>query len=601
MSDRNEETLAESVEGNGTGGTTSTSAVMESIDSFIDSLPSTMGEKANVEHRPKYSALTSIAIESLSESTESGAVNVSVINVSDQVDEDCRSDKMAPQSVETDIADLPVDGMSNSHPELSNDQNQTLPINTVGLRETPLDVRVAIGPFAVMCKKHYLELRRVPEDKDAPPMEISDGDKKDLSESLTAEHSPFAFPTSSRDDSNLIADDIPTGARTMVQEASQLANQLVSSHGGADDVQLSRPYISRTLDEVKDATRKWFLTEQNRGVSPPESDNMTDFFSLQFNETSLSTIALWVAGGPKRKCASTTVRYRPIVDTRFRICSVCHMIGHHEVECQNLSPELTMQFSKSITTSDDEHAQQNNLFQKKYDVTIEICDGYLIEQRSREETLDGRFSKSGVATSNDPNIERPTKITNRTFEMDGFTIKEGGSIESLSKPTIMDDALPSPTPDNQLARIRKGCLVTWCVNTDDARSNDFPNANVLAVGTVADLDKDLSRVQVRFIRFLEPKNHGMARKRKYPAIEPFVWVPVKSLHYVDERNRLLLTDNTPTRKKKGRMQKKPIKNKQDKLATKSNKNKRELANPAKSQRLKTGPSKRPRTSKSGMF
>ena len=505
----------------------------------------------------------------------------------------------------------------------SHRQNTSVPIQS---RESPREIRLSMGPYAVFCPDHYVQHHYVPDESGTGPVTVSNN-YNGLSEySSDTEQRQTLFLPSSPNGFNMIVDKVNVdNSASENDDMNQPANEEMEDYDYADiHHQLNPPYISRSLVEVENATKNWYLSEQNRNLSVSQPTETTDFFSLQFNETSLSTIALWVAGGPKRKCGLNTTLYRPIVDTRFRVCCICHRFGHYEVECQRIRPEQTMKFSQWMTNGEngDEGTPSttNDVFQKKYDITVEMCDGYLIEQRSQEEVQDVRFSKVGKPTAanmasegfSGPNIivHAATTCTSRQFEIDDIVIQEGETLESLSQqPTSYNgSALPSPMLDNKQARINKGCLVTWSVNMDGT-CTDFPG--VLAVGTVAEVDTDAGRVrvQVNFLQTIEPKINGITRQRELPNIDTLIWVPAKFLYYVDGRNYLLPTDNIPVRKKR-KYTKVTVARKaktHDKPATTKLKNtgKRHLAHrlqlPARPERVEVGPSKLARVSKRGKF
>jgi hypothetical protein len=644
---------------------------------------------------------------------------------------------------------------------------------------TSLEIRQSMGPFAVVCAKHYIKRRRVPDNenmKHSPNNHNSNDDDHDeklydirrnlngpecrvaaesldhnhnRNYSMSAQSSPFVGPTycnlflpSSHYENSTLRDILvdettnfdTNGSRIVVREGtnSNTYEEINQNDGYGQGINqfredptvneidyppppplpppLQRPYVARTLMEVEEATRNWFLAEQQQQqgggeeeeprsrMDPSPKDITTELVSLQFNETSLSTIALWVAGGPKRKCISatttnnnsinnnnshnhhsntttaTTTLYRPIVDTRFRMCGICHLFGHYEIECQQITPELTLQFGQAIANGAKQDKQlsetiKQDIFSKEYNVTIEICDGYLIEQRTEEELFDERFYRpltghrsnnntNAVTTSSvdyvDPNIVSPphtttsstcpipeTAMTKHTSscEIDDFIIYEGDTLESLvgeKSVTIQDDVndqnnaitlLPksesTTTATTTFAQIPNGCLVAWVVHpqnyTIDSCINDTTdtddNKNVtLAIGTVADIDTHRQEVQIHFLYIIEPTVDAVVmtkmKKRIIPLIDPLVWVPIKSLYYVDGRNHLLPTDNVPTRKRRKYVKQKHLRKAiNDKLinSTKVSRSSLEsLPSPpgtpdAKAERSDKGPSKRPWSTKRGMY
>ena len=617
----------------------------------------------------------------------------------------------------------------------STDRNAMMCPDPTSARDstTPRDIRLAMGPYAIVCTHHYLERRRVPDIHEKEqhgntedvsvtnPMvvvvtgsEPNDDDTRTASEtypiasrlpSMSFLPSSLEHKTTASSLPPMVEDDINTNhiieattatskriSETKTQENEDDDDQIVDqpsddTHNDDDDADrlvtiLNRPsYVARTLVQVEAATRNWFLTEQSRvpsSPSPPDHPQYTtDFFPLQFNETSLSTIALWVAGGPQRKTCvpnhhhhhnnnnnnNNTTVYRPIVDTRFRNCSICHMFGHYEVECQKITPELSIQFSQAITNARNNHKNDDTdsknteqplfatkhdvLFQKKYDITIEICDGYLIEQRSQEEALDERFHptqpqhhatnhhRTNVGVVGDPNIvptaSSPSPSMTRIMapppivEIDDFILHEAETLESLLKPEMSvnatTNASPTPKLTQTLARIQKGCLVTWNINTaeeDGTHNTDAAvTTSVMAIGTVVDMDTEMDQIQVHFLRIIEPIN-TMTRKRLLPStMDPLVWVPIQSLYYVDGRNQLCPTDHIPTRKRRKYVKQKDLKktlgdqrpqtthtaaittNATTTTKIKSKKKKYLVTHPKLPTKVKGGPSKRPRDTKRG--
>jgi hypothetical protein len=400
-------------------------------------------------------------------------------------------------------------------------------------RETSRATLLSMGPYAIYCDKHYASRPHmaINRRRTSPPT----GDVVDDSSVVLIDPSGSTFVPAA--DVETIAQ--PRESKAFLEHTSSPPNRL---------------YISRTRQQLEDATKNWF-TRENRivasaaesGSSYPQPKESIDLFSLKYNEATVSTIAAWVAGGPTRKRVTPTF-LRPIVDTRFRSCNVCGMYGHYEVECQSLTPDLMIKLSRVISGEASLTNEYGTMKIKKhdYDVMIEVCDGFFIEQQSSDK-VDAvqKYIKDVHNVFETP--AQGTQCTSKDrlenqIEIDCFWIREGPAGELPSNPE--SPVLPIPEPLRALIQV--GSLVTWFVK-ERSDNNTFVPETILA-GTVAKIEADLGRVQVKVLRviFAESKsveNYGVSAET-YGSLGVLVWVCASSLYLVDEQNQVLQSSNS---------------------------------------------------------
>jgi hypothetical protein len=174
-----------------------------------------------------------------------------------------------------------------------------------------------------------------------------------------------------------------------------------------------------------------------------------------------------------------------------------------------------------------------------------------IEQRSRE-VGKGTLIGTGPASKNAPlnsvkaSLQQHSRDKN-LLEIDGFVIKEDETMESFTNPI----SVHLPCTERTSADIQSGCIVTWIVQTDLSNTSPF---GTLAVGMVSALDNVLNRVQVKVLRIIDQTNRVTNRKlslnQQLPMVDTLVWIPSASLYRVKGRNRVLLTEHVPIKKKR---------------------------------------------------
>jgi hypothetical protein len=383
-------------------------------------------------------------------------------------------------------------------------------------RETSHTPLLSIGPYVTHCSKHYGE---------RPHMSSDQTGVDDSWEMLNPSGSAFVHAPPKQNEIN----SQPLESNAMPDHTSTPRRRL---------------YISRTLQQLEDATKNWFTRENRKDAdnSPPRPKDAIDLFSLKYNEASVSTIAAWVAGGSTRKRSSTTF-HRPIVDTRFRTCSICGMYGHYEVECQSLTPDQTILLSRILSGEASVTNEYSTMKIKHYDydVLIENCDGFFIEQQSNDNyNLDAvsNCSKKALNGVKNPMQERQCAVKGGKkikMELDGFSIVEEPALESTTSPE--SSVLPNHEPEP----IQVGSLVTWFLGESDNK-NDF-GQNAILVGVVAKIDADAGRAQVEILRFICAESKSIENYRvateTNSSVGSLVWVRAPSLYLVDEQNEVL--------------------------------------------------------------
>jgi hypothetical protein len=342
-----------------------------------------------------------------------------------------------------------------------------------------------------------------------------------------------------------------------------------------------RLYISRTLQQLEDATKNWFTREIRTGSDsrPPRPKDAIDLFSLKYNESTVSTIATWVAGGSNRR-RSTTKFHRPIVDTRFRSCSICDMYGHYEVECQSLTPDQMIKLSRILSgeASVTNEYSTMNIKHHDFDVLIENCDGFFIEQQSNDNykvDTEKKFPKKILNGAAMPIRERQCVVKGREkneMEIDGFHISEEPAVELSSNPETSFLQIPEPEP----APILPGSLVTW-FRKESTNSNRFVTESIV-VGTVAKIDADGGRVLVEVLRVTCSESKSVENYRvateNCSSLGARVWVCASLLFLVDEQNEVLYSkkkmSKASKKAEKPAVVKRPRTKKSEKILTKHN-------------------------------
>jgi hypothetical protein len=456
----------------------------------------------------------------------------------------------ATEKLNTFIDSLPLPAKSNvlNSNDSTNDSYDVAMKNSCDISHKTRQVDVSsMGPYKVYCGKHYAGRRRIAINR-LQTSDIGAGSHHQIG--LTLVPSPIVRTDTKTNLANTVSD-----ATTNIEDSSICKDSLPQptdvshSHVEAENNEQSLGYVSRTLKQLEDATKNWFTSEHNRSisaafVSSTRQQDTFDLFSLKYNESTVSTIASWVAGGPTRKRVNAT-SYRPIVDTRFRNCNVCGRFGHYEVECKSLSPDLIIKLSRVISgkqplTNDNNHVPEQ---QHNFDVTIEMCDGYLIEQRSNSLVEpDSIEEPKEHATIQRIQLKEEKRGCNE-IKIDGFVIKEGATIDALTLTSDQTEA-PSnfPSPEPETVPIQLGSVVAWFWKEQE--SSDNGNNGIVIAGTVTNVTPDSNRVQVKVVRIINTENSVVENdnilrwslfNEQLPGLDSLMWVSAKRLFVVDER------------------------------------------------------------------
>lgn len=144
-------------------------------------------------------------------------------------------------------------------------------------------------------------------------------------------------------------------------------------------------YTSMSLSDLEKSIREWYhktmLSRDNTTANKTPT-----FFTLRFNESSLSMLSKWACKNNGKKSSGSIVdekivnvetnvkktstpqtpvnqtfndatrshvttiarQRQPTVDARFRKCSICHYWGHYEIECSKMPYETVLRFGKEL-------------------------------------------------------------------------------------------------------------------------------------------------------------------------------------------------------------------------------------------------------------
>jgi hypothetical protein len=287
-------------------------------------------------------------------------------------------------------------------------------------------------------------------------------------------------------------------------------------------------YASRTLVELQDATKKWY----ERNIASKESKAApTKIFTLYFNELSVAAVSRWASGGPiqkKQKSSSKTqnentpsVLKRPTVDTRYRMCGICSLYGHYEIECPRLSKTQISQFGNALrphATGKDSTAfslEDNKL----YDVVTEVCEGFIVEQRSSAYSLLTSESSGQTITKT---------------ELDGFVI-EAGRMEDFF-PVSEKKGSTAIAPAKATTKIAKEKtlevrdLVAWYLTATTPESD--PQCQDVCIGIISDFKDDVALIHVLKSIPFDDKQEIQEDGTRIPSPDSMCWVHKMFLYLV---------------------------------------------------------------------
>jgi hypothetical protein len=231
---------------------------------------------------------------------------------------------------------------------------------------------------------------------------------------------------------------------------------------------------------------------------------------LHFNEATVGALSRWIAGGGNRKRPASAVWSRTTVEPRYRLCSGCVMYGHYDGNCAT-NPQSLRPLSE-VGLEDD----------KKYDVSIEMCSGYIIEQRSEPEAHDEESKGIG---------EWATEI-NDTVKIDDFNIK-------ASADRSQHFAAENETESTKHSKIGVGSLVAWKLgNRNGANAAAH---GVICTGVVTKFESE--HVVVKVLRSVETESDSLSIDGTVrPPVDSLALIPNDdSLHLVTETSSVFLS------------------------------------------------------------
>lgn len=350
----------------------------------------------------------------------------------------------------------------------------------------------------------------------------------------------------------------------------------------AKEPQLSgrRPgFAARTLEQLQDMTRHWyaqaFLQHQNRcssssrspsaiGTSTEEnsSSTTTRMFTMYFNESSVLAVAYWANYDKLRSKLNDNTNMNgfliPTVDVRYRLCGACYLYGHYELECPSLTHDMTLRFARdlqtTIRTQQGQERRKNQRQQQQstglrdggakemldsdadnhreipYDVAVENCDGYLIEQRAESE-LDVTEVDDGVVIQAAASAEAFLGV-NETHEWSG------------------ENTAP---PQEKSQKLNRGDLVAWLLPSEPANTANVNENHVIdaeptdladvCVGVVEhESPQSSDKILIKVVDTItqEPNADSSKFPRDVgPPMDSCVWVEQGAVHLVVEPARLL--------------------------------------------------------------
>lgn len=302
-------------------------------------------------------------------------------------------------------------------------------------------------------------------------------------------------------------------------------------------------FAARTLEQLQTATLRWYTYHQQRcgNVRPHSTARL---MPIRFNDISVATMSHWCAQPSQ---TTSQPRNRPTVDTRYRKCSQCRLYGHYETECPSLTEENTIRFGNDILDLTHEEAtaapEGSNdtsfgLDDTVYDVVVELCDGFAMEQRKAPES---KHEKKSPSTGNAMSSSRRTTGDEKDddeMEIDGFTIRTAKSVETFSG----KDASLSPSIKDSTSELQTSMAVLWYHPQEETASNTGDNddddantsSNVITVGYVKELNYDEKTALVQVVRSIPPSSSADYSDVVVPAEFSEHWIALDHLYVNNE-------------------------------------------------------------------
>lgn len=267
-------------------------------------------------------------------------------------------------------------------------------------------------------------------------------------------------------------------------------------------------YSCRTLEQLEQATLRWFCSQHKRQRQGTSSTAQPEprLLPLRFNDVSVSTVALWCANFQQRrqqhskKGPQNTMYHRPTVDTRYRECSVCGLFGHYEMECPSLTEADQVRFASALVELNEKQRPPPLAFgmddDTLYDVVVEVCDGFAIEQRVGPEPASpgqsfGETSiTNGKDTATDENVKQHRG--DEEIEIDGFTIHLAKSSGAFGKQA---QGVDSKSATQRRIPLKKGMIVLWY---------PLEEQQTITVGQVQQINAAETKVLVKVMHTIAP-------------------------------------------------------------------------------------------------
>jgi hypothetical protein len=243
----------------------------------------------------------------------------------------------------------------------------------------------------------------------------------------------------------------------------------------------------------------------------------------------VAAVSRWASGGPVQKKQKSSSKLqnestpstlkRPTVDTRYRMCGICSLYGHYEIECPKLSKTHISQFGNALRP----HAmgKDSNVFgledDKLYDVVTEVCEGFIVEQRSpansslMNETSNGHASQTIIKTE----LEGFVIEAGRTEEYFSLSKKKGSTTVTPAKATCTTNVTKEKT-------LEVGDLVAWYLTASTPESD--PQCQDVCFGVIKDFEEDVALIRVLKSIPFDNKKEIQEDGTKSPAPDSLCWV-----------------------------------------------------------------------------
>lgn len=277
--------------------------------------------------------------------------------------------------------------------------------------------------------------------------------------------------------------------------------------------QLRPGFEQQNLTELIQATGDWYAIQNGQ-----RKRIKTRFLPIQFNELSASAIARWAAHDVPNQST------RPTIDRRFRICTSCKKIGHYEAECPVLPREAVMRLAIECSNEPLVISSSNYSIDdaKRYDVVVETCGGFLIEQRATEE-------KEVIQRGNDTDAFAKTSTVT---DVDGFKIRSAKTEIGLKDVGTVQDELRRAFESEADSKLLLDDVVVWEPPFGTKNESDHFTGNV-CVGVIQEIARDTKKALVKVIRTLPPSCETRIPsevKEVLPTNDSLLWIPLSKLY-----------------------------------------------------------------------